>query len=287
MTLPTSADARDAHGGGAALHAGERGEPGWSGAPAHGLPTARSTPGGVALLDLGAAAQRPRAEWRGRALLVVGTPAEWTAVLGVPLSTSPGRETVTVWPSDGALRKLTVEVRPHRYREQHLKVSRKHVHLSQRDLARHERERAHQATVKATFSAEPTGGLRMQVPVPGPRSSSFGLKRFFNGQPRNPHSGMDIAAPKGTPVKSPLAATVIDTGDYFFNGQTVWLDHGGGLLSMMCHLSRIHARVGDRLVPGQTFAEVGATGRVTGPHLHWGVMLNGTMVDPALFLDGA
>ena len=171
-----------------------------------------------------------------------------------------------------------------RYREQRLTVAPRTVDLSPENQARYGRERDHQAAVMATFSTPLPASLAMRVPTPGRRSSSFGLRRVFNGQARNPHSGMDIAAPTGTAVAAPLPGTVIDTGDYFFNGQTVWLDHGGGLLTMSCHLSAIEVQVGDAVQTGQRIGAVGATGRVTGPHLHWGVMLNRSMVDPALFV---
>ena len=160
----------------------------------------------------------------------------------------------------------------------------RHVELSPENLARHERERERQAQIVARFSRPLPATLRMRVPTAGPRSGSFGLRRVFNGQPRNPHSGMDIAAPTGTPVVAPLDGEVVDVADYFFNGRTVWLDHGGGLLSMFCHLSAEHVRPGDRVRTGERVADVGATGRVTGPHLHWSVSLNRASVDPALFL---
>jgi murein DD-endopeptidase MepM/ murein hydrolase activator NlpD len=246
-------------------------------------PRPAAVPGGAARLDLGPAPERPQAFAGDVPLLVVGDAIAWTALVGIPLSAKPGTERIRVRAA-GAERQLAYDVADKRYTEQHLKVPPRTVDLSPADLARHERERAHQQRVIATFSAPPAGELRMRQPTEGRRSSSFGLRRFFNGQPRSPHSGMDIAAPTGTPVTAPLPATVIDTGDYFFNGQTAWLDHGGGLLSMMCHLSRIDVQPGDRLAVGERLGAVGATGRVTGPHLHWTVALNRASVDPALFL---
>ena len=251
---------------------------------ASALPRHSAVPGGVARLDLGPGAERPKAWADDVPLLVIGDPIQWTALVGISLSATPGTARIRVR-GDAGEREIAYDIAPKRYTEQHLKVSPRTVDLSPEDLARHERERAHQQGVIATFSALPASGLRMRQPTPGRRSSSFGLRRFFNGQPRNPHSGMDIAATTGTPVVAPLLATVVDTGDYFFNGNTVWLDHGGGLLSMMCHLSRIDCKVGDRLAAGQRLGAVGATGRVTGPHLHWTVSLNRASVDPALFLD--
>lgn len=250
-------------------------------------PADSRVPGGVARLSLGPSATRPRvATADGVPVLVVGDLIEWTALVGIPLSAQLGVHTVTVHNDDG-MQSLDYSVHDKRYTEQRLKVSPKTVDLSAKDLARHERERAHQQSIMALFTnpAPYASALRMEQPCPGRRSSSFGLRRVFNGQARNPHSGMDIATPTGTPVTAPMAGKVVDIGDYFFNGGTVWLDHGAGLLSMYCHLSSTDCQVGEQLAPGQAFCRVGATGRVTGPHLHWGVMLNRTMVDPALFLD--
>mgnify|MGYP001766948893 FL=1 len=248
------------------------------------LPRARSVPGGVALVELGPALVAPQASVDGVPVLVSGRPGGWTAVVGIPLEAEPGERVLAVRREGAPAESVRFAVSPVRYAEQRLKVAPGKVDLSPQDLARHEREREHSATVTATWSATAPETLRMQPPVPGRRSGSFGLRRVFNDQPRKPHGGMDIAAPTGTPVVAPAAGRVIDTGDYFFNGNTVWLDHGNGLLTMYCHLSRIDVKPGDVVATGERIGAVGATGRVTGPHLHWSVMLNRTMVDPALFL---
>ncbi len=252
-------------------------------------PISSAVPGGVARISLGPSAMRPQAFTRvGEAdvpLLVRGDMIEWTALVGIPLASETGMAHITVRASsERPERQIGYAIAPKRYQEQRLKVAPGQVDLSPEDNARYEHERIHLAEVMATFSAQqPLTSLRMAVPVPGRRSSSFGLRRVFNGQSRNPHSGMDIAAPTGTPILAPLAGRVLDTGDYFFNGNTVWLDHGGGLLTMYCHLSKIGVKPGDTVQTGSVLGTVGATGRVTGPHLHWGVMLNRSMVDPALF----
>jgi murein DD-endopeptidase MepM/ murein hydrolase activator NlpD len=253
-------------------------------AAAADLPRAKPVPGGIAIVDLGPSPDRPAAYAGEVPLLVTGDASGWSALVGIPLSAKPGVAAILVKRAGQVDRGHSYEIAPARYAEQRLKVAPGQVDLSKADLARHEREREHQKGVIATFSASPPRTLAMRAPVDGARSDSFGKRRVFNDQPRAPHSGMDIAAPTGTPIVAPADGRVIDTGDYFFNGNTVWIDHGAGLLTMVCHLSTIAVKPGDAVRAGDVIGTVGATGRATGPHLHWSVSLNRAMVDPALFL---
>ena len=253
------------------------------------LPRAAAVPGGVAIVELGAAPLRPAATFGGRRVMVLPDPARagsWIAVVGIGLAADPKTpQTLSVRAGEGPAREIAFALGTKRYGEQRLTVARRHVDLSPQDLARHERERTRLAEVSGRFttSREPAS-LVLASPVEGPRSSSFGLRRIFNGEKRNPHSGMDIAASAGTPVLAAAAGIVADTGDYFFSGNTVILDHGLGFQTLYCHLSAIETAVGALVEAGAPVGRVGATGRVTGAHLHFSVYLNAMQVDPALFL---
>jgi len=244
--------------------------------------------GGVARVILGTDSSAPTARVDGRRALVMRDGGEWIALVGVSLEAAPrSRLRLEVERAGGARSRVEIVVAAKKYAEERLKVPPGQVELSPQDLARYRREQAHLVEAIGTFSASPPSTLRLLQPVPGVRSSTFGLRRIFNGQSRRPHSGMDIAAPTGTPVLAAAAGKVLDIGDYFFSGNTIILDHGQGMLSLYAHLSRVEAKAGEAVAAGAPIGEVGATGRVTGPHLHFSVYLNAVAVDPALFLAPA
>ena len=151
-------------------------------------------------------------------------------------------------------------------------------------MVRIERERKIIDEVKNHWREVALTDARLRLPAVGPLSSRFGLRRVYNGELRSPHAGLDVAVAQGTTVIAAAAGDVIDTGDYFFNGKTVFVDHGQGLLTMYCHLSQIDVHPGDTVRRDQRIGLSGMTGRATGPHLHWSVILNGAMVDPELFI---
>lgn len=238
-------------------------------------------PGGIALIDAGPAeGALPNVRYGDQRALVFAEDGRYVAAVGLSLDETAGAEaTVSV---DGEAR--AVEVVAHAYREQHLEVARKYVSPGEEALERIGRDRKEIDAALTAWREVPVDAPLLATPVDGRRSSSFGLRRFYNGEPRSPHKGMDIAAPEGTPIEAPAAGIVTAVGDYYFNGNTVIVDHGQGLISLYCHLSETDVAVGDKLATGDVLGKVGATGRVTGPHLHFATYLNGTAVDPALLL---
>ena len=256
-----------------------------SGAAWGALPRASAVPGGVLVVDVGAtAAAAPQVTWQGRPVLVTADGGRYKAVVGIALATAPGNYSLEVTDAAGAKATVPVKIANKKYREQRLTVAPNQVDLSAADAARVEAEAQRQRASIDSFSATLPPTFQLRQPVPGTRSDSYGSRRLFNGQPRNPHSGMDIAAPTGTPIVAPADGVVLDVADFFFNGNTVWIDHGRGFITMYCHLSAFAVKKGEAVKAGQQIGKVGATGRVTGPHLHFGVILNGASVDPALFL---
>jgi len=238
-------------------------------------------PGGIAIIDLGSSAHpAPDVSLDGKPLLVMRRDDKWFAVAGIPLDTAPGRLDITIGGITSA-----VEVSQHAYREQRITVENESfVTQSQEQLDRIWSERKIIDAALTNFREVPLDAISLAAPVEGVQSSSFGYRRFFNDQPRSPHKGMDIAAAKGQSISAPRDGVVTATGNYFFNGNTVLIDHGQGFVTLYCHLSEIDVEQGQRVSIGETIGAVGATGRVTGPHLHFGTYLNGTAVDPAILL---
>jgi murein DD-endopeptidase MepM/ murein hydrolase activator NlpD len=250
----------------------------------HALPRESRVPGGVALISLQETSETaPQVMFGGAKVWVTrGADTAWTAVVGVPLSAKPGAQSITV---NG--RAETFTLRDKKYPVQKLTLNKAMVDPPKEVTARIERESKHLAGVRSTFSERAETNARFLLPALGRLSSRYGVARVLNGQPRSPHAGLDVAIPTGTPITAPADGVVLDADDYYFCGKTLFIDHGHGLITMHCHLSEFIANVGERVKQGQRVALSGATGRATGPHLHWSVYLNGVSVEPELFLPAA
>lgn len=251
---------------------------------ASAMPDESAVPGGIVILPLAPSkTEKPVVTFQDKPVMVVAENGLWQAVLGVPLNAKPGTHQLQVRQKDKE-KSLIFAIKDKQYPTQHITIKDKRkVNPNQYDMERINRESARINAALQQWTETDNVPLDFIWPVEGRISGLFGRRRVFNGEPRKPHSGMDIAVDAGTPIKAPAAGIIRGTGDYFFNGNTVFIDHGQGLVTMFCHLSRIDVKDGQSVKQGEKIGLVGATGRVTGPHLHFGVSLNDERIEPRLF----
>jgi murein DD-endopeptidase MepM/ murein hydrolase activator NlpD len=247
-------------------------------------------PGDVVVLTI--ATRAPAASIRARAFdrdlfpFAVGT-RRWRVLIGIDLETAPGTYVVSIEAGDapgseGATYELSVA--PRTFRTRTLTVDEAFVNPPAAVVERIDREAAELNGLWASASPAKLWAGPFIRPVADPANSAFGTRSILNGQPRSPHSGADFSSAAGTPIKAPNAGRVVLAGDRYFTGNTVIIDHGLGLFSLFAHLSEMAVKGGDSVQTGEVVGKVGATGRVTGPHLHWSVRLNGARVDPLSLL---
>ncbi|MEC8481970.1 MAG: M23 family metallopeptidase [Pseudomonadota bacterium] len=240
---------------------------------------ATSVPGGVYAWSVPAGASDIR--FQNNPVFVVGQ----TALVGIPIRQALGPAQIT-FVYGGQDQTHTFEIVDKRYTEQRITLQNKEmVSPNPKQLERIRSESKRQRAIYATVSAPMDLSTGFSMPLEGITTSLYGHRRFFNDQPRSPHSGLDIAAPTGTPIVAPAQARVALVDDLYYNGKSVFLDHGQGLITMYCHLSEQTVSTGELVQQDQVIGLVGATGRVTGPHLHWSVSLNGYRIDPLAFRE--
>ena len=255
------------------------------------LPREYRVPGGIALVEL-AHPYRPgmRVSFNNQPVKILQQPSGLVAVVGIPLSTRSGEiHLLLEAPSEAGKpaisEQLTLTITSGDYPQEWLTIADSNqVTPNPESLRRIRRESGLINGYLSRWQTEQIAFGAMMLPVDGRHSSLFGHRRIINGQPRKPHSGLDIAASTGTPVVAPAGGLVAGEGDYFFNGKSLFIDHGEGLISMFCHLNEILVQPGETISQGQLLARVGSSGRVTGPHLHWSLSLNDARVDPLLFI---
>lgn len=245
-----------------------------------------SVPGGVAaILVAEAGAPRPEVRYAGRPVFLQQRQEGWYALVGLPLDTPVGDQYLEVGP-DAARHPRPFHVAAKAYPVQRLTIKNpKMVTPDDGDLDRINAERDRQISVRSQFRDVAVPRTDLALPATGRLSSRFGLRRIFNGEPRAPHTGLDVAVPTGTEVHAPADGVVTLVDDFYFNGKTVFVDHGQGFVSMVCHLDKASVQLGQAVRRGDVLGQSGSSGRATGPHLHWSVYLNGAAVDPALFIE--
>jgi murein DD-endopeptidase MepM/ murein hydrolase activator NlpD len=251
------------------------------------LPQSSLVPGGIAVIKLQhhtSSGSRPKVIFNSHQAAVIKHQDSWFTVIGIPLEAAPGNLSFKVIGEKKFTQ--TFKISHKAYHEEHLTI-RDQDKVSPRSAVDQQRVVAEIALIRslyANFDDRELHDLHFRAPTIGRKSSPFGLKRILNGIPKAAHSGLDIAAPIGTPVLAPKTGIVVKTKNFFFNGNSIFIDHGQGLITNYCHLDSIEVAEGQYVQQGEIIGKVGMTGRVTGPHLHWSISLNNVRIDPQLLL---
>jgi murein DD-endopeptidase MepM/ murein hydrolase activator NlpD len=238
--------------------------------------------GGVALLQVEPGPVEPVGTWQARPLRFWRDAEDgpWRAFVPVDLKQRPGDARIALTTSGRGACAVGLSVQPVAFPEERIQVPRRFVELSARDRSRAAREAKHLAALFRSVLDRRLWAGPFRVPLEGVQpSSSFGRRRIVNGQPRSPHTGVDLGAPAGTAVQAMQRGRVVLDESLFFSGRTVVLDHGLGLFSLYGHFSESRVSVGRVVEAGEIIGLVGATGRATAPHLHWAVRLGDARVD--------
>ncbi|MDI9818362.1 MULTISPECIES: peptidoglycan DD-metalloendopeptidase family protein [unclassified Legionella] len=248
------------------------------------LPENHSVNGGLTIIPIDIKG-KPEVYYEGKKIAVVPSfqPNQWLLIVGIPLDKQEAIQNLLM--TKPYKMSIPFHVTDKFYTAQYLTISNNRlVDPYENDKLRIDKENKEMAELYAQFSPMDPFAEGFKAPAHGPITSLFGLRRFYNNQSRPPHSGLDIGAPESSPVHTIAKGNVVSTKDYFFTGNTVIVDHGMGVFSLYAHLKRMDVKVGDHLKQGEQVGIVGQTGRATGPHLHWSMIMNQTLVDPLLFV---
>lgn len=254
-------------------------------AQADSLPENHAVNGGVTIIPIDIK-QKPEVYYNNRRIVVTesASPQQWLLVVGVPLDNHNCIQQLKVRKPYHTT--IPFHVSDKFYRTQYLTIENtRKVNPLTEDEHRIAAETKKLSTIFSSYSSENPFHDAFNAPAKGPISSQFGLKRIYNKQPRPPHTGLDIAAPADAPVQTIGNGTVVEAGDYFYTGNTVIIDHGMGVFSLYGHLKTMDVKRGEVIKQGMQIGTIGMTGRATGPHLHWSMIMNQTYVDPLLFVS--
>ena len=230
----------------------------------------------------------PEVRWMNRKISLLYRPDKniYEGFIAADLDQKPGIEYLDLaFRPSGVKKHIKIKITEKDYGVRRLTLPDNKVNLNKKDLARAVKEKAVMDRLWNASYPVPFWDASFIMPVDSEVIETFGKRSIINGQPRSPHTGVDLRGKRGTPVKASNSGEVIFTGDHFFTGNTVVIDHGAGIMSMYFHLDKINVNKGDKISRGDVLGNIGSTGRATGPHLHWGIRINDRRIDPLTLVE--